>query len=201
MKTTITSQQICGNFQHSLLNYFNSVACNYQAIFSFSACTARHWTSLCCFPSGARKHTAMLNSPHFVKHLMKLFWEKIRQKWKVFSLQWPFWWAEQLCTEKFEGRSRSVRSKVDSCQHNHFQITLLSKTKQVISLNHSSHSEVCHCCVRTFRLLHCYMGSYGAFSSGHMGLMDDSALKGRVHSFIRNFEKKLFSMAVPRRDL
>jgi len=141
---TITSQQVCGNFQQSLLNYFNWAACSYQTIFSFSACTASHWTSLfsCCFPSGACKHTAMLNSLPFIKHLTKLFWEKILQKQKVFSLQCHFWWVEQLCSEKFERRRRSVRRKVDSCQHNHFQIALLSKTKQVTPLNHSCHREV-----------------------------------------------------------
>lgn len=144
METTITSQQICGNFQQSLLNYFNSVACDYQNIFSISACAASHWTCLCpcCFPSGACRHTVMINSLHFVKHLLKLFWEKILQERKVFSLQWHFLWAEKLCTEKFEGRSRNVRRKVDSCQHNQFRIAFLSKTKQVISLNHSSHREV-----------------------------------------------------------
>lgn len=144
MEITIISQMICRHFQQSLLSYFNSLACDYQTIFIFSACTASHRTSLCpcCFPSGACKHTTMLNSLRFVKHLMKLFYEKLLQKRKVFSLQCHFWWAEQLCTEKFEGRSRRVRRKVDSCQHNHFQIALLSMRKQVISSNHSSHREV-----------------------------------------------------------
>lgn len=164
----------------------------------FSACTTSQWTFLCpCYFLGwAWQHTAMLRSLCFKKHLTKLFREKILQKQKVLLLWHHFWWAEQLCAEEFKGRSRSVRRKVDSCQqYNHFQIALVSKAKPVISLSHSSHKSLCHCFVR--RLLHCCMGTYRAFSSDHMGLMDDSALKGRVHPFIRNLGKRLCLMIVP----
>lgn len=199
MEMTITSQQMCGNFQQPLLNYLNSVACNYQIVLSVSdCCTASHWTSLClcCFPSGACEHTATQNSLHSIKHLMKIIWEDDTTKMGVLMCSHcnvtfggqngEIWGEEQKCQRR------------DSCQYNHFQIALLSKIKQVIFKNHSSHREVSAIAMlRILRLLHCYVAAHGAFSFVHVGPMDDSALKGRVHHFIRNLRKRLYLMAVP----